>query len=206
AAAVAAGPTAPVPGGPVDLDAERTRRAGQRRRLWAVSVAAALLVGLAAVPLLASLGSDEGNDDTATAAAEADRAEPSASTADEDLAGAGAEDDGDDGTFTESAEDDGPPAVALGTFATEDDLVQAVRRVQTGAESAGPAASSTLPAVDAAVPPCPSPLAASDEIIGRYQAVLENAPVTVYVYRTDTSGPTMIVLDATCDLLSQTDL
>ena len=78
---------------------------------------------------------------------------------------------------------------------------------QTQASSAlGPAVSSTLPAAGSAQPPCPSPLAPTDEITGRYQAILDNAPVTVYAYRVGASGLRMIVLDATCDPLLETDL
>src|SRR6266508_4983247 len=178
------------------MKADIVSRQQHRRRLWAVSVAAAAVAAIAAVPLLARFGTDGGDGDTA--AVTADQEQLQDSTADEGGGRAEAtteagEDSGDVGTLSENPEDAGGfVVVALGSFLDQDRLLQAVRQEQaTVAPSQGPA-STLLPAAEAATTLCPSPLAPTEEITGVYQAAVADAPVTVYVYRKGAAGQAVL--------------
>jgi hypothetical protein len=204
AALAAADEPAERTGAPADLAAERAERDRHRRRLVALSVAAAVLVAVIAVPLLARLGGG-GDTETATvedresSAAEESGAAPT-TLAEQDAGGeAGA------GPVGEGLEDDlALTVIALGSFDDEDELVRAVAQAHGVAPSAEPSAQTTLPLLTAE-PRCPPPQPADAEITGAYEANLAGAPVTVYVLRTSTAE-SVLVLDATCDPLLETDL
>ena len=165
-----------------------------------VSAAAAVLMVLAAVPLLASLGNDDADTETAAIqdedAAEESADAPAGPTSPSTVAG------GDDGEATGGAATDSGgsvrlPQVDLGAFSTQDDLVQAVAQSQAGSvpeaetEDTGPSS----PATCAPRPPSPS-----TSITGLYTATVAGVPVTVYVYQSNGAAGAL-VLDAACDLI-----
>jgi hypothetical protein len=194
--AVPAPPLAP----PVDLAAERAGRDRHRRRLVALSVAAAVLVGVLAVPLLTRIGADG---DTQTAAVEDTNAvEEGAPTtpAEPSAGGEGAE----AGVADDGVADDAVSVVSLGSFADEDELLRAVDRARSEEVRADSAGETTQP-LAAPEPSCPGPRPADAELVAVYDAELAGDPVTVYVYRR-AGADTVLVLDAACDPLLQTDL
>jgi hypothetical protein len=192
---------------PVDLGAERDLRTRHRRRLWAVSVAAALLVALIAVPLLARLTSD-GDADVATMQ---DRESAGQAAGEDETPAAGATEPDDaagGGPVTESAEDDGAgllaAAVPLGSFADEDELLVAVRQAGTPPATPDATTASTLPLAPG-VAACPPPAERAGQPTASYVAEVAGAPVTVYVYPSGASG-SVVVLDATCEVTLESDL
>jgi hypothetical protein len=205
ARAVAVGDEVFGPATVASLKHHRDRRQPRRTALWVATAAAAVALVAIGVPLLGQRSSPEED------AAGGDDAETAAELAEEPLAGEG--DAGGSPTSAplasttvpgDAAFDSADDVIFLGDFASEDDLVEAVR--QRSAEPRVESEEGGAPQVEPSASPCPGQVGDLTDVVAVYAASVDGEPFNAIVYLESPDEQAVVVVSADCDEIIRSDI
>jgi hypothetical protein len=188
------------------LKHHRERRQPRRTALWVATAAAAVALVAIGVPLLGQRSSTEED------AAGGDDAETAAELAEEPLIGEG---DAGGGSPTsaplesttmpvDSAFDSADDVIFLGDFASEDDLVEAVR--QRSAEPRVESEEGGAPEVEPSASPCPAQVGDLTDVVAVFAARVDGEPFNAIVYLESPDEQAVVVVSADCDEIIRSDI
>jgi hypothetical protein len=190
------------PASVVDLGGQRRRRDQRRTGLWVASAAAVIMLLAVGIPLLNQLSSSSSTD-TAARTGEANEAESAEQpmAAEEDSGAAGAQSTTVPGG---AAFESGNDVVFLGDFASEDDLIDAVR--QQSAEPRVETEGQPSPDAAPAASPCPAQVGDLTDVVAVYAASVDGEPFSAIVYLESPDELAVVVVSADCDETIRADI